>query len=139
MKFVTLEAESYTDQIREPDPEDRWDSGESNTSWNVVGLSLENKDSHQALPVDDSIKIGDVLYAVYVIYSTGDSFGHYGGSDIELISVHKNKELAQKNKIAIEEDKPVVLDNGETLKLYRSWDCYFNSLDSANMKGFVVT
>lgn len=143
-KYVQLLAHSYRSTSREPNPDDNWDRGDSSTEWDVTGLKLGNKDHHRALPVDDDIEIGQTLYAVYAIYSTGDPFGYDEGACLELVSLHKIEEIALRNVKAIEKgckesgSLMIELDNGEKVPRYCPWDGYFEVLDSVEVRGFVV-
>lgn len=146
-KYIELLANGYTEVTREGDPNDRWDQDDTNTSWTFTGLKLLDKDTYRALPVDDDVKVGDKFYAVIAVYSTGDTFGHSSGSELELVSLHKSEELAKKNASVIEtRDRntgerysvEIELDNGEILKRYCPWDGYFESLDYVEYREFTI-
>jgi len=144
MKYIALDADSYSHDNNDGD-----DSGEAysyrgttTTTWNIHGLSLNDNDSYRAIPVEDC-NVGDKLFAVVAIYSTGDSFGSDEGSEIELVSVHKNADLAKKNCDAIntrKRDSPfsIELDNGKIITRYCPWDGYFESLDSCEWNEYLV-
>ena len=87
------------------------------------------------------------MYAVFAVYSTGDSFSRNDGEYMELVSFHKNKKLALENQATLEGFNKTVHEGGTvTLKfdsggsVTRSvrWDGYFESLDYVEVKGFVV-
>jgi hypothetical protein len=143
-KYVKLLVDSFSEMTREADPDDEWDRGDSYTQWNVTGLKLDTKDSRRALPVDEDVEVGQTLYAVYAIYSTGDTFGHDEGACIELVSLHKTEEITLRNVIAIETGYKesgslmIELDNGEKISRYCPWDGYFESLDSVQIGEFTV-
>lgn len=87
---------------------------------------------------------GNPLYVVWLVYSTGDSFGHDEGNYAEGIGIFNNKEDADEAKRLIEEDNRkgfeygnnknhVVLPNGH--RIYTgSWKGYFESLDYCNVE-----
>ena len=135
MQYLKLEYSSHTEETSTPDPNDAWDRASTSTDHTVHGLRLFKTDQYQALPCPDKFKSGDKLFCLWAIYSTGDSFGHAEGSGLEFISYHKTRELAEKNEEAINEGaSEITLDNGEKQTIYRSWDGYFESLDSLTVR-----
>ncbi len=135
MKYLEIKTSSYSeDEDRELDPDDSWDRLSSSTTWSVHGLKLLDEEAYQALPCPDDFKSGDKLFCLWVQYSSGDSFGHDAGAQFEFISYHKTSELAAENESIITSGgNEITLDNGEKQTVYRSWDGYFESLDSANV------
>jgi hypothetical protein len=124
---------SYTTTTREADSDDSWDRDDTATTWAVEGLKWEE---------GDAFAIGDVLYATYVIYSTGDSFGHDEDHYCKLICVNKDKDIAYKNRDRVGSADNyrfyVEEDNGEQLDCYASWNGYFESLSSVITEELVV-
>ena len=98
VQYLHLQTSSYTDVTRESDPEDRWSSDDTSTSWTVDSITLSDKDGHHALPADFPVQVGDT---VHVVYSTGDSFHQAAGAYLEVISFHKDAEVASRNKAMI--------------------------------------
>lgn len=82
---------------------------------------------------DDPLTDGDKLYAIYVVWSTGDSFGHSTRGNTEILCVNKNQDMADRNLEKIKNAKTMAvleLDNGTTMNCYcGSWEGYFESLD----------
>lgn len=144
-KYVGLLADGYVEVTREGDPEDKWDHDDTHTDWTFTGLKLSDKDTYRALPVPDDVNIGDTVYAVIAVYSTGDTFGNSSGSELELVSIHKSEELAKKNVTKLQSENKderysmeIELDNGEVLKRYCPWDGYFESLDYVEYRKFTI-
>jgi hypothetical protein len=56
--------------------EPEWDRDDTDSSWsfNHVEVVTEKDSWDFAVPFD--VKVGDTVYVVAAIYSTGDSFGH---------------------------------------------------------------
>jgi hypothetical protein len=127
------------------DPEDRWSRDSYSYSWYFNGFTTQKNSSHYSLPVKDFDK-SKLLFAVYVIYSTGDSFGHDENAQLELIYIGHDGELAHKIKKFIEEDydkkrdgydgdiykKPSVVDGVEFWTY--PWKGYFESLSYVSVE-----
>jgi hypothetical protein len=144
--FLTLDATSYSYCTREADPEDNWDRGNSGTDWTIGGISLGARDSERSLPADFDVQVGDKVFVVYAVYSTGDTFGHDEGAYLEVLSFHKNREIAERNLAAAEgrtrrDRSQLVLefDSGGKVERYCPWDGYFESLDYARLEEHVVS
>lgn len=139
--------------------------GTTNTSHTVEGLELVDRypDVTCCFPVVE----GDDVYLVYVIYSTGDSFGHDTDSSIVFIDVFQNKEKAEATAQLIrkhadwyleknarwarldqkKKDQPsfkdsysleYIRENGKKNTLSTSWNGYFESLSSVVVEKFTI-
>jgi hypothetical protein len=136
------------------DHEDEWERGDTCTSWYVEGAMPEGR-------VKDKDKILDTIgtnhagtcYLVYLIYSTGDSFGHDSRSNLELVWVFPSKELAELAVKTLEEHNKgfqneanpssypnvvLQLEEGVYKEFYPSWQGYFESLDEVGFVKVVV-
>ena len=85
------------------DPKDRWSADSYHTTWHFEGFSQGDKFSHYNCEVPD-FDPEKSLYAVYVIYSTGDSFSSNQDGCLELIHITHDGELAIKIRDFIKED-----------------------------------
>lgn len=76
------------------DPEDTWSRNSTSTTWSIDGCGEVVPNRFESF---DDIETGlrGTLYAVYVIYSSGDSFGHDERAYFELIWVYDNAASAQ--------------------------------------------
>ena len=146
MKLI-LAASAHTTVSREAESDDQWDRDDTSTSWSVYGLVIsDNKPtgygSEEIDVPDDFCKVDDILYAVYAVYSDGDSFGRDDGHNLEFIMAYKSKEAAEKAKKILESCKDynceIELENGKTLTFGIPWNGYFESLDYINVEEFQV-
>lgn len=86
-------------------------------------------------------KVGDVVYVLYMTYSSGDSFGFSEGEH-ETIWLFKDKSLAEAARKEYENCNTyridIVVDSGETLKLTNPAWGYFENISSCDVLEFVV-
>lgn len=90
---------------------------------------------------------GDEVYILYMIYTSGDSFGYSDGNS-EIIWVFKDKEVARKAEgvyiDAVESEEynnsliEVVVDGGTTLKLSNPAWGYFENVSTIELETFKV-
>lgn len=147
VQYLHLLAESQTAVTRDRDPGDRWSGEDTSRSWTVTGIALSDKDGCDALPADFPVALGDTVYAVYAVYSTGDSFSRNKGANLEVVAFYKTAEKAHTAAAAISKRKrdreqdfkmSVELGSGGVVKLYCQWDGYFESLDYVRVESFAV-
>lgn len=115
-------------------------------TWNVTGILLSEKDGHHGLPVDFDVQVSDTVHAVY---STGDSFHREDDAYLEVISFHKDNDVANRNVVQLQ-NRPdrgsenhsyvmhVAYDSGMLIPRHCPWDGYFESLDYVKYESFVV-
>jgi hypothetical protein len=148
--FLHLDADGYTEVTREADPDDQWSASDTATTWHVNGISLSDRDGHQAMPADFPVEVGDTVHAVYAVYSTGDTFHRADGEYLEIISFHKDANVASKNLAGLNARRDhgsagndykmtITYDSGATVERHCPWDGYFESLDYVSMSTFTVT
>ena len=151
IKYLHLNADAFMTLAEEDNFDDSYGRRGTYTEWFLRGISLSDEDGHMALPADFDVAVGDTVYVVAAVYSTGDTFGHDHGQMLEVISVHKNVEIARKNKKNLEsavrsgrgrfhDDSFVEIhfDNGKSLKRTVPWDGYFESLDYVTVEELSV-
>lgn len=82
MKFRIID-QAHGGYSRHPDPNDEWDRGEEYTNHNIVGAVLVDDETERRpwydFDTDIDVKVGDDVWLVYVVYSTGSSFGKVDG------------------------------------------------------------
>jgi hypothetical protein len=140
----------YGDTTRAPATDDRWDRGDTSTHWVVSGLRLTNR-AYGDVTADFEVKPGDVLYLVYAIYSTGDSFGRDTNARIEYITVHKDYEIAKANEQVLrgktssrnkrgdyEWSVNLQTDSGIVFPYHVPWLGYFESLSDIYIESYTV-
>ena len=83
-------------------------------------------------------KVGDDVYVLWAIWSTGDSFGFAEGGQSEVIGVFKNEKLANDNKRLLNDAThgivKIVTDDGSKFEYYIPWGGYFENLDEIKVE-----
>lgn len=87
-------------------------------------------------------KEADILYVIYAVWSSGDSFGSDSRGSYDIVCVNNDQKRAYENLRRLKEHNPkfsysdggnqvtVDLDDGSTMNVYTgSWKGYFESLD----------
>jgi hypothetical protein len=146
VKYLHLECRGYTEVTREADPEDSWGAADTSTSWSTDGVSLSDKDGQHALPADFEVEVGDTVYVVFAVYSTGDTFHRADGEYLEVLSFHKDAQRAYRNKAAAEGPRgkeasfsmTIEFENGKKVSRHCPWDGYFESLDYVSVDSYTV-
>src|SRR5713226_5663974 len=93
-----LEVDSYSETTREPN-DDGWDRGNTSTFHSFVAIKRD--DTHPDLAASLEIPVGTRCFPVWVVWSTGDSFGHDEGSSKALVGVFLEYESAKELSDAI--------------------------------------
>lgn len=127
MSYVKFEVSVDTWVTRQGDPEDEWDSDSTDGTVTVESAKLVADDAYNTLQASFDVKAGDVIWLVWAQYSTGDSFGSYGGR-YELCSVFDNEidALIEKERLQGVDDYSM------------PWIGYFESLDFIRAEAFTV-
>jgi len=131
---------------RERDPDDEWDRDNTASEHTLESISIADGYGYSTITYPGEVTPGEKVYLVYAVYSTGDSFGHDDAARVELISVHKNLDVARWNLQRVQGSSgddytsKLVLsqDNGQTWTINPPWCGYFESLDYARVAGFTV-
>lgn len=145
---IRVEDDVYVDTTRSADPTDEWDRDDTHTSHNIQGFSAapEEANKYSDLWVPYEPEFDTDYYLLYVVHSTGDSFGHDSGSDIEYIGFYTRNELdiAKENERKIEAHERSQTDEGYSVELKTPdgktftqntpWIGYFESLDYINIE-----
>lgn len=137
---IALLGTKFTEVSEDYDHDNEWARGDTSTQWDIsaavpIGL-VENKED--ILDTIDTNHTGE-CYLVYIIYSTGDSFGHDYSYFLELIWVFSSQYLAEKAAKQIYEhdryDANVVLeiDFGIRKEFYPFWIGYFETLEQVKI------
>ena len=119
-----------------------WSASSSHTLIKTVEMTEDYPDV--VAPFD--LKTGDDAYVVWVIWSSGDSFGHESGAFAEAIGIFKDAKAAFELSNHIERTDWRKIN---TLKLTTSdgqqfntgwvpWSGYFESLDSVQVDAVLV-
>ena len=107
MTEISVIKERWSHQTREPYPNDDWDRGNTSCSWTVEGIRIYESNNRlfpwmeMDLDVPFEVTSGTKYYLMYVVYSTGDSFGHDEDSSIDFCGLYKDISIAQENESRI--------------------------------------
>lgn len=141
-KIYTIEIVNrrHTNNVREPNPHDPYDNGATQTEHSVEGFMVHDRDGFYDLEVLYEPQYDVDYYLLYVVYSSGDSFGSYAGAGIEYIGLYTDLErhIALENKQVIQdsargdEEGSLILRNpqNQAFKISPPWTGYFESIDA---------
>ena len=130
-KYVRV---SYTEKTwisREGDGKPYSDSGDSETDFQVIGVSCQNESDspyYNLVEVQEDFADGDVAYVVVVRYDTGDTFGRSNncGVVVDVCSTTKKANAVGDS-----------CENGKHEGSYR-WTGYFDNFRSVEIVKCVV-
>lgn len=137
-----VDIESYCDH-HEPATEQygNWSSRYTNTMKDTVCKTNEYPDIVSSL----DIPVGSRAFVVWVVWSTGDSFGRAAGSYSEAFGIFTDLESAEWLRTTLiiirEQDGKTELNtpDGQEFTLdYMPWYGYFESLDVVNVTSVTV-
>jgi len=75
--------------VRESDPTAEWDGDDTESSWSINKVSIV--DQYPDVTACFEVSPDDVLYLVYLVYSTGDSFSTHTDDSITFIDIFKTE------------------------------------------------
>ena len=140
--------------------EDYWD-GEQYGDWyqsldfSIKSVHLQKPEyaTYEEFEVPFDVVSGDEVHILWMMYSSGDSFGQSDGNH-ELIWIFKDKEVAKAAEISYtniatnesinnncDHDSSmitIVIDSGEEMKLSNPAWGYFENVSSINLQTFKV-
>ena len=130
MNYLHLRTRNKSVDTSRPDPTDSWDRADTHTTWYVEGLGLQDTDYSDSVPNYLAAKVGDTLWVLYAVYSTGDSFGRDEDANLEFINVFARREDAITARHSLADgNPPYTLSNGQTITFgWIPWNGYFESL-----------
>lgn len=127
---IDIATTTYTEVTRAADPNEQWDGDDLDHSFSIDGWYRTDDGPYRIDPEKP-------VYAVYVIYSTGDSFHHESGVG-EVMMVNQNLEMAEKNvgilNTVTGSSVDLYLDDGSTFKQSVPFTGYFESLQDVSYK-----
>ncbi len=142
MNFVQVVTHETCTQKYSSEPYGDW---YSNCDTTVLGLKPSKQYDYNSIPVDFDLVPDMPLYLVYVVYSTGDSFGRSDGRtdfvdvldnsvDADfLVKVINDRSLTRNNSYSVTITYP---SNGRKFLLSPSWEGYFETIESVNVEIF---
>lgn len=150
---IFIEKKGIERYTRDPVPDDKWDSGDTHTSWDIpdkvyIESPTNKKGSYfsERMSVPFDLVSGGTYFLVYAIYSTGSTFGHQSDGCLEYIDLFTT---AEKAKMCMEKlstipserkngnSRTYVMENGQERSFYVPWNGYFESLSDLDIQ--VVT
>jgi len=139
---IRIEDDTYGHDTSEPDPTDEWDRASTHTDHSIQGFRVGSEDDYGDLTVPFEPEKGVDYYLLYVVYSTGDSFGSDSGAGIEYIGLYSadELELAKENERRIEAHNrqregagqlQLIMNHGRNVEygVHVPWKGYFEHLD----------
>lgn len=144
--MITISWDERSHTIRDVDPEDSWDRGDTRTDVSNVTAKYSDEQAPEYNDwgnnhrVDLDVVPGDVVFATMVQYNTGDTFGHSAGGETEVLGVFKDYKDAISLQIMAENFErspkdPKIEYNKFQFEfqgrmIHVGWTGYFESLDS---------
>jgi hypothetical protein len=110
--------------------------GTTSTSHMIKGfVATHDEKSYRDFPVDFEPQYGVAYYLLYAIYSTGDSFGHDEGAEIEYYGLFKPDEVEAGKRLmaALKANKKEYSIEFEGKSYHCPWTGYFESLDELEL------
>lgn len=144
---LNLETNSYGDSYRSDEEYGEWSE---NNYIDYTYATISKNDYGE--PIDWEAKIGDVVFLVHVVYSSGDSFGHSTGNS-EVIEVLRTVEEAEALAELIRENYEKYPDYSFEKDVSKNtnyipykgrhiststWKGYFESLQSVEVVALIV-
>lgn len=128
-------------QHREPERFGEWEERYSITVGEEAKL-LKNRSSWgDDVPCPEGVKVGDTVYLVFAIWSSGDSFGMAHGGSSDAVGAYRTAEEAERVAAILRKGDrsgdyetrtaAEILDgNGRPYRYCKDWMGYFDSLNS---------
>lgn len=111
-----------------PHVDEGYDEGSTETTWKFGRISASSSGS-EYIETDRDFQIGQKLFLVVAVWSTGDSFANHYGDRMEIFAVYDDIHLAvEAEKLLSETTIPLILPEGFEVR-YLPWRGYFESLD----------
>lgn len=124
--------------------EEEYGSWSQEYNFNVIHVSLEdsNRYTTENFTIPGEINSGDEVFVLYMIYSSGDSFGSSSGNG-EVLWVFTDKDIAEAaSKIwaASNEIDSVSfkIEDGSTVTLSNQSSGYFENISNVEISSFIV-
>ncbi len=127
MTFLKIEVNTEKYNIGGYDPDDSWSRDSYDGGAWVESVQLADKDGYNHWDTIEDVSVGDFVWVVLAVYSTGDSFGKDGGQ-CEIFLVTKNREEAYAKKEFLEQVEDYSVP----------WFGYFESLQEIKITGHNV-
>lgn len=132
MTSIRILETCWTEETSIPDPEDRWDRASTSSSHSIEGFEVDVKWNDLTVSFEPDFNVP--YFLLYAVYSTGDSFGHDAGANIEYFGLFEKYETAKLNEKRLKtmtDGGPCTLltDFGIDFDIFIPWFGYFERLD----------
>lgn len=121
---------------------DEWSRDSMSYDWTVAGAGLVVPRGYEKFDSCETDIESGKCYALYAVYSTGDSFGYDTNAALEFIWVFNDFDLVVKAKEYLKtvkgHDAKIDVGDGKTYPLYVPWNGYFESLSYLDIVEFVL-
>lgn len=147
VNYIRVLYNEYTEVTRVADSDDEWNRDDTSTTYSIGNVRVVPEREWFDFPVGFTPERGESYWLVYVVYSTGDSFGYDENGGIEFIDLYRTLEEAQAVVDAIEENDrganeysiPIRNSVGDEYNLSCSaWTGYFENLTYAEARQVTV-
>ena len=139
-----------TEEITRHATRDKWDRDDTRQSHDIQGIQIVPKKAYYDLTVSFDVVPDKSYYLIYVLYGTGDSFGH-DENRIAFIELFQDKAKAKALKKLIEDNHAEVHDKdglsftdsytmkylneqGTEIVLQKNWEGYFESFNGCKVQ-----
>lgn len=133
-----LDYDTHVEVTRERDPNDEWSGEDTSTDWTFGDVTLRKpKTLGMSFPVEFDVELGDTVYVVVAIWSTGDSFSRDVRGRAEIFGIFDNLKDAFDYQAVLEATEHNEYDHSRdswrTGMISYPWYGYFESLDSVTV------
>jgi hypothetical protein len=146
MTKIVISAETETHVTRHPDPDDEWDSGDTDGHVSNVIAYVETRNNHyygSSECVELDVTVGGTVYAVVADYDSGSTFGRDGGHAqvLDAFATMEEAEALMAAAAATPEKDDFIsrysfTHNGKDYS--RSWVGHFESLNRLDIWDVIV-
>ncbi len=138
MTYLVFNEDHYChDSYQSPE---QWGEWSESYSFNAPTLASASEAGYGGFPyVGAELQPNDELFVLYVVWSSGDSFGRDDRNYYEFLCVNKDADMAVRNLEKVKACNKISyveleLDDGSLMKCYcGSWNGYFESLDELDL------
>lgn len=139
--YVKTNTYGYHITDNDSDSDEHYPSWSASYTFDIERVSTLIK-GYDKFNVKFIVNKGDVVYVLYIEYSSGDSFGNSTGNG-EVLWVFKDEFLALQAKEYIEQNGIsnyfiFANEKDELVRIYNSYNGYFSGIESVEYKPFVV-
>ena len=119
-------------------PKERYGDWSERYESSITDVIKDKQVSGEEFNIDQDVNLGDIVYVLYMIYSTGDSFGRSTGN-IEPLWVFKDAKVAVATMRELEKNQKAdslvfKTESGREIKLSNPGAGYFECVDKIDIQ-----